>query len=593
MTEAVPFAAVPAGLGRALEDKGFTELTQVQNAVLAPELASRDLRITSQTGSGKTVAIGFVLAKALEGISQEPAERANTASPRVLLIAPTRELAQQIGRELSWLYRPLDARVGVVTGGTNLGLDFRLFRDQPHVLVGTPGRLVDHIERGSLDLSKVRAAVLDEADEMLDMGFRDELTAILDATPETRETHMVSATMPREVLRLAKRYQRDAASVQGTRAGAANADITHVAHLVKPQERLAALINLLLAEPDRRTLVFVRTRNATNEIANSLKGLGFSAGALSGEMGQRERNAMLSAFRSNAVRIVVATDVAARGLDIEDVAQVVHLDLPENPDVLTHRSGRTGRAGNKGTSISLVPRNAQPRFEQHARRAGMTINWRPVPTAKSIRAAADKRLVGELVAEMASEGDVGESSVGDERHRQLAKQLLDGAGAAEVVAALLSRLDQAGPCEPRQVQDVAPMAARDRSSRNDRGPSKGRGRGGERHRGSFTTFHVSWGTHGGANPSRLLAMVCRRGDVRGQHIGAIRIGPHRSVVDVASHLAEDFARAAREPDLRNPKIKIRLWTPPNESGKQGRPTKHPRPGRPTGRPTGRNARSAR
>ncbi len=548
MTQEVPFATVPAGLGRALDNRGFTELTQVQEAVLAPELASRDLRISSQTGSGKTVAIGFVLASALEGIEPKP-RRAPAARPRVLLIAPTRELASQIARELAWLFRPLGAHVAVVTGGTSISRDFQLLRDQPHVLVGTPGRLVDHLDRDSLDLSQVRAVVLDEADEMLDMGFRDDLTRILDDTPEDRRTHMMSATLPREVLRLANRYQRDAVAVQGTRAGVANADIAHIGHVIRPHDRLPALINLLLAQPDRRTLVFVRTRSATSEIANALIGNGFSAGALSGEMGQRERNAMLDAFRRNTVRIVVATDVAARGLDIHDVAQVIHMDLPENPDVLTHRSGRTGRAGNKGTSIALVPRGARHRFEHYLRRTGITMTWAPVPTAKTIRDAADARLVTEI----------GATRVDDPEARALAETLLDGADPADVVAALLTRSDHAGPCSPRNVQEVSAAAPR----KHD-GP---RSRGRNDRDGAFTPFHVSWGASAGASPSRLLAMVCRRGGVRSQHIGAIRIGPHRSVVDVASNLADEFARATQQPDARNPKVKIRPWNPPAHRGR--------------------------
>jgi len=538
VTEEVPFAAVPASLGRALHDRGFTELTQVQEAVLAPELASRDLRISSQTGSGKTVAIGFVLAAALEGIEPNRG-RAREARPRVLLIAPTRELAQQIASELAWLYRGLRARVAVVTGGTSVGRDFKLLGDNPHVLVGTPGRLVDHLDRKSLDLAQVRAVVLDEADEMLDMGFRDDLTRILDSTPETRRTHLMSATLPREVLRLADRYQRDPVRVLGTRAGAAHADIAYIGHVVRASDRLGALINLLLAEPERRTLVFVRTRAATLEIATALIGHGFSAGALSGDMGQRERNAMLDAFRRNAVRTLVATDVAGRGLDIQDVAQVIQLDLPENPEVLTHRSGRTGRAGNKGTSIALVPPGARRRFEEQVRRAGINMSWRPVPSAVTIRAAADARLVDEVRA----------TSVDYPRIRALAETLLDGVDPADLVAALLSHVDHAGPCAPQTVREIAPATPRrDRAARNKRD-------------GAYTPFHVSWGAKSGASPSRLLAMVCRRGDVRSQHIGAIRIGPNRSVVEVASQVADQFARAARHPDARHPKLKVCRWNP--------------------------------
>ncbi len=539
MTSDVPFAAVPEPLAAALQSRGFTSLTAVQQAVLDPELVGRDLRISSRTGSGKTVAIGLVLASALEDLESPQGRQA--ARPRVLLIAPTRELAAQIAGELSWLYQPLGVRVVSVTGGTPFGGDVRALREQPQVVVGTPGRLVDHLDRGTLDLWGVRAAVLDEADEMLDMGFAEDLAKILDVTAAERRTHLVSATLPREVLGLADRYQRDAVAVQGTSMGAAHEDIEHVGHLVRGSDRLPALINLLLAAPESRTLVFVRTRAATTEIATALAARGFSATALSGEMGQRERTATLEAFRADAVRIVVATDVAARGLDIADVTQVVHFDLPENPEVLTHRSGRTGRAGNKGTSVALVPVAAQRRFEHHLRRAGIRLSWRPVPTAAEIHALADARLLSEL----------SDAPPADARLRALADALLADADPAAVVASLLARGTHTGPCAPCSLQTPSPAAGRDRRPAGREHTPRGSG--------SFTPFHVSWGARSGANPSRVLAMVCRRGDVRSKDIGAIRIGENRTVVEVATHLAAQFERAAGRPDSRNPKLKIRPW----------------------------------
>jgi ATP-dependent RNA helicase DeaD len=348
------------------------------------------------------------------------------------------------------------------------------------------------------------------------------------------------------VLRLANQYQRDPARVQTGRAGAAHADIEHVGHTVRPSDRLAALINLLLAEPEQRTLVFVRTRATASDLASELTQHGFSAGAMSGELDQRQRNAMLDAFRSGAVRIVVATDVAARGLDIDDVGQVVHFDLPTNAETFTHRSGRTGRAGNKGTSIALVPPNARQRFDQHLRRAGIVLLWRQLPSPASIRAAADARLAAAIES----------TRVEDPRLRELAAQLLDGADPADVVAALLSRVDHAGPCAPRDVREATPP----RRTHATTAPRRPRSPGDHASHGksdeSFTPFHITWGARAGANPSRVLAMVCRRGGVRSQHIGRIHIGPRQSIVGVASHLADEFARAARKPDPRNPNVKI-------------------------------------
>ena len=582
MYEDMPFADVPEGLAGALEAQGFTELTAVQKAVLAPGLSNRDLRISSQTGSGKTVAIGFVLAPALSGLEasaeRAAARAAGAARPRALLVAPTRELAAQIGRELSWLYASLRLRIAVVTGGTSITGDLRTLRNGPQVLIGTPGRLRDHLERGALDLSETRAVVLDEADEMLDMGFRDDLEMILDQTPADRGTHLMSATFPQEVLGLARRYQRDAVHVEGTAAGVANHDISHVGMMVRPDDRLDALVNVLLAAPGERTLIFVRTRVSAASLAADLAACGFSIAALSGDMGQRERTATLHSFAVGAVQGLVATDVAARGLDMRDVTRVIHFDLPETSEGLVHRSGRTGRAGNKGTSIAFVTPMAQRRASSLFRNARVRTTWQPVPTPEQIRSAADARLLAEVAAE--SRGDAGASVVGDaaedrgeavvsrgsgnehdQRTRALAHELLASCDAVDVVAALLARSRHAGPCEPRVVRALPSHAggAGGRDARPGRGPRAAGPARPERHRdeGSFTSFSVSWGASHGANPSRLLAMVCRRGGVRSNSIGAIRVGEHRSTVDVASHVADDFAAAARHPDARNPAVTIR------------------------------------
>ena len=541
MNQAVPISAVPHGLAAALETKGFSELTTVQQAVIDPALAGRDLRMSSQTGSGKTVAIGIVLA---EHVVDAPRARGE-AAPSVLVIAPTRELAAQIGTELGWLYRGLGTYITVLTGGTNMGRDFAALARGPQVLIATPGRLLDHPRRGSIRLDAVRAVVLDEADQMLDMGFREELEGILDQTPSDRRTHLVSATLPREVLALANRYQRNPASVHGTEPGAANDDIDHVGHLVRSQDKVGALINLLLAAPDQRMLVFVRTRLATSELALELSSSGFSAASLSGDMGQRERTATLEAFRSNAVRVLVATDVAARGLDIADVSHVVHFDPPENSEAFTHRSGRTGRAGNKGTSVLFVPPAGRRWVEQLLRRADVQLSWQAIPTPEQIRTAADDRLVGRLA---------GGVDVVDPRMQVVAKRLLENADAVDVVAALLQQSDHVGPCQPRTVQPITPDRHTSRPAHGAHGGSRP-----ARGQQSFTAFHISWGGDHGANPSRLLALVCRRGGVPGSTIGAIRISKDYSMVEVANGVAEKFERAASRVDHRNPRVKIRPW----------------------------------
>ncbi|MDP6386643.1 MAG: DEAD/DEAH box helicase, partial [Planctomycetota bacterium] len=336
------FRAVPASLRGALESRGFTELTPVQEAVLAAEADGRDLQISSQTGSGKTVALGFVLAPAL---SNERVGR----GPQALIIVPTRELAAQVCEELRWLLQDLkDTQVISVTGGTPVYRDRQTLARKPRVLVGTPGRLLDHIKSGTLQLGGVRELVLDEADQMLDMGFREDLEAILDATEEPRRTHMVSATFPDAALRLAKRYQHNPFSIEGTRLGAANENITHEGYLVRHGERYDALVHLLLQAEGERVLVFVERRLEALEVAERLADDGFAAQPLSGELVQAQRDRTLAAFRSGRAPVLVATAVAARGLDVPDVGLVIHSTPPLNSEIYTHRSGRTGRAGKQG-----------------------------------------------------------------------------------------------------------------------------------------------------------------------------------------------------------------------------------------------------
>jgi ATP-dependent RNA helicase DeaD len=531
MSEEVTFPGLAPNLAEALRARGFTALTAVQERVLEPSLADRDLRISSQTGSGKTLAVGFVLAPLVEGAREL----------RALLIAPTRELAAQLGRELSWLYEPLGAKVVVVAGGANPRDEVRALQTRPAVVVATPGRLIDHMERGAIDPSTVRALVLDEADQLLDLGFRDELEAIVSKLPEERRTHLVSATFSREVLALAERYQGEAVRVEGSTPGAFNADITHVAHVVRPSDTLSALINILLMAPDERALLFVRTRADAADLAECLTRAGFFSLPLSGELEQRERNKTLEAFRSGAVWTLVATDVAARGLDIPDVARVIHVDPPTDVEGFTHRSGRTGRAGQQGTSIMLVPPAARERVRNVLRRARVEPQWCQVPTPDEVHAAADDRLIAELTAAPA-ESD----------HRELAERLVaeHAADPARLVAALLTRAGHGGPCEPHDVAPVEREAPR--APRSD-----------------FVAFRINWGLEHGADPRRLLAMVCRRGRIRGDQVGAIRIFDEESTFEVVGAVASDFAYAAKRRDPRDARVFIEALRPERRGPARG------------------------
>ena len=550
MSEEAPFDLVGAPLADALTRHGFTAFTSVQQAVLDKALADRDLRISSQTGSGKTVAVGLILADMIAAKAHEKQPMTGPACPLVLYLAPTRELATQVRHELSWLLKSVAASVECVIGGTSMGKEIRALQRRPAVIVGTPGRMLDHLERGTISPSAIHTVVIDEADQMLDMGFREELEGILDKTPKERRTHMISATFPREVNALAARYQQNAVHVAGTALGEANADIDHVAHMVHVTERNAALVNVLLMAADERTLVFVRTRADAADLSDHLGQLGFSALALHGDLEQGERTRRLNAFRSDAIDILVATDVAARGLDVPDVGRVIHADPPTDADVYTHRSGRTGRAGNKGISIILVPPRAAMQVRSFFSAARVEAAWRPVPTPEQVRRAADQKLRAALEHELATPQEGAPL-------RSMAEALLTDRDPVDVVTSLLTRARRAGPCEP---MTVTPIAAR-----NPVRPKM------ERHNGTFVPFRVNFGTAHGADARRLLAMVCRRGGIRGFQVGAIRIGDRQSTFEVASDVAKVFAMAVRRPDPRAPQVRIEaLHAAPTPKSKPAR-----------------------
>jgi ATP-dependent RNA helicase DeaD len=536
------FSALSPALSAALESRGFSTLTPIQQAVLAPDHCGRDLRLFSQTGSGKTVAVGLVLAPELARISGERAAATATgrAAPAAILIAPTRELAAQLARELTWLFQPIGASVCPVTGGTSFSQEIRALRQSPLVVVGTPGRLRDHLERGTIDPSQVIAAVLDEADQMLDLGFREDLEAILGTMPEERRTHLVAATFSREVRALADRYQRDAVVIEGTKPGEANIDIAHVAHLVRPEERDAAVINLLLLlAPGERTLIFVRTREGAADLADRIADAGFSALSLSGELEQRERTRTLEAFRSGKVTTLVATDVAARGLDIMDVNRVIHADPPGDAETFIHRSGRTGRAGRKGTSVVLVPPVAREYVNRLFRSARVTASWTPAPTPEDVLREADERLRAELTAPAVD--------AANGRLEALAEVLLRDADPKALVTALLSRIQHTGPTAPLPLTPIALPAPRAvKPQRDSMKPT-----------GSFVPFQITWGGRHGADARRLLALVCRRGEIQSNQVGAIRVGDFISTVEVASPVADAFARLVKRPDERDPRIRIK------------------------------------
>jgi ATP-dependent RNA helicase DeaD len=317
--------------------------------------------------------------------------------PLALIIAPTRELALQVSRELMWLYGT-GGRIATCVGGMDASKERRNLSHGAHIVVGTPGRLKDHLERGALDLSALKVVVLDEADEMLDMGFREDLEAILDETPSERRTLLFSATMPKPIVSLAKRYQRDALRISTVGEDRGHGDIVYQAVTVSPSDIEHAVINLLRLHEAETAMLFCATRDNVRHLHATLVERGFSAVALSGEHSQAERNHALQALRDRRARVCVATDVASRGIDLPSLSLVIHVELPRDAETLQHRSGRTGRAGKKGTAVLIVPYPRRRRVEQVLKGARIECEWINAPTPEDIRANDRERLIAALLA---------------------------------------------------------------------------------------------------------------------------------------------------------------------------------------------------
>ena len=503
---------VDGPLGLALKKREYSELTPVQAAVIAPELKNADMLVSAQTGSGKTVAFGL----ALEPTLLEGKERFSRAdAPMALIIAPTRELALQVKRELEWLFASTSAIFASCVGGMDMRTERRNLSRGAHIVVGTPGRLRDHIERGSLDMTGMRAVVLDEADEMLDLGFRDDLEFILDAAPVERRTLMFSATVPRSIANMAKRYQRDAVRLTTTNDKKQHLDIEYKAFSVAAKDRENAIINVLRFYEAKNTIVFCNTRATVNHMTARFANRGFSVVALSGELSQSQRTHALQSMRDGRARVCIATDVAARGIDLPNLELVVHADLPKNRESLLHRSGRTGRAGRKGVSALIVPHNARRRTERLLDSASVKADWAKPPSVEDVLGRDNQRIM---------EDPVFVEPVGEDEKDFVAE--LMSRHQPEQVAVALMRLYRAAHSAPEELLDVPHQDSKPDNRRADFS--------------SGVWFSVSVGRKDNAEPRWLLPMLCRAGGITKTEIGAIRIEQNETFVELSGDCVEGF-----------------------------------------------------
>jgi ATP-dependent RNA helicase DeaD len=508
---------VKQALADALKKRGYDTLTPVQLAVTAPELAQADLLVSAQTGSGKTVGFGLAIGDSLLGIN-EVFDRAS--HPLALVIAPTRELALQVKRELQWLYGEAQVTMASCVGGMDMRDERRALARGAHIVVATPGRLRDHIMRGSIDLSELRAVVLDEADEMLDLGFKEDLEFILGHAPEMRRTLMFSATVPKSIATLAKSYQRDAQRVSTVAEKSQHTDIEYRALNVAARDMENAIINVLRFYEAPNALVFANTRVMVNRLTTRLSNRGFSVVSLSGELSQAERSHALQAMRDGRARICVATDVAARGIDLPNLDLVVHAELPSNFETLMHRSGRTGRAGRKGISALIVPPSVRRKAERILQGAKVKAEWTVPPSAEEVTAKDRARLLEDPAwhEEISATDQVA------------VDELLSHFSPAQVAAAFL-RVYTAKQSAPEELLAVDAREAKEAKPRRvaDFGPT--------------VWFSIPGGRASGTLPGRLLPMICNAGGLTKHDIGAIKIHPDASFFEVKLSSVEGFKKA--------------------------------------------------
>ena len=494
----------------ALDARGYDTLTPVQEAVLNPGYVGADLLVSAQTGSGKTLGFGLAIAPTiLEDETFGPA-----GAPLALVIAPTRELALQVKRELAWLYEKAGVVMASTVGGMDMRDERRALERGAHIVVATPGRLRDHIMRNSIDLSQCRAVILDEADEMLDLGFREDLEFILGEAPEDRQTLLFSATVPPQIAKLAKSYQRDAIRVVTKSETSQHADIAYRAMLVNDRDTDNAVINTLRYYEAPNAIVFANTRAMVNRLTTRLSNRGFQVVALSGELSQTERTHALQAMRDGRAQVCVATDVAARGIDLPNLDLVVHAELPSNHETLLHRSGRTGRAGRKGVSALIVTPKVRKKAERILAMAKLKSDWGSAPSADEVLERDEDRMFAD---------PMWQTPIGESEESVVARLVSEKT--PEQVAVAYLRLFREQHTAPEELSD--PDAKPEK--REEFGPS--------------VWFAVSGGRAAEAEPRRILPMVCGAGDLSKDDIGAIRIQQDHSLVQIRESSVARFLNA--------------------------------------------------
>jgi ATP-dependent RNA helicase DeaD len=545
--------ALPEPLQRALADVGYETPTPIQAQAIPPLLEGRDLLGVAQTGTGKTAAFVLPLLGHLDLTAR---------TPQLLVLTPTRELAVQVAEAVKVYGRYLKGlRILPVYGGQGMGYQLKQLERGVHVVVGTPGRVLDHLKRGTLVLDGLAAAVLDEADEMLRMGFLDEVTEILDAAPAERQTALFSATMPPVIRGIAERAMQDPVSVEVASKTRTVETVRQRAWQVRGASKLEALTRILQAEDIDGVLVFARTKNATAEISERLEARGFASACLNGDMNQAMRERTVDRFKEGKIDVLVATDVAARGLDVERISHVINHDIPWDTESYVHRIGRTGRAGRTGEAILFFTHRERRMLHNIQRNTRQKFEMMRLPTRQDISLQRVERFKQEVGAVLEGEdlGDFQELVAQLQKESQV--DLIDLAAGLAFLAQKERPLDLGAPDEP-----PPPPAREARETRETRKP-----RG-----GNLSGYKVQVGREHGLRPGNLVGALTNEGGLSPGDIGRIEMRGAYSFVELPADLDDDDLFRLGDLVVQGERIQVRPAEMPNRKRFPGapRPSRH-------------------
>lgn len=512
-------------VARAINEMGFEEPTPIQELTIPHALEGRDIIGQAQTGTGKTASFGIpIIEKNFSG-----------KKPAALIIEPTRELAIQVSEELGQLAKYRKCSVLTVYGGASIVEQMKALRQGTNIIVGTPGRIIDHLTRGTLSVGNVSTVVLDEADEMLDMGFIADIEKILEMTPSSRQTMLYSATMPPEILKIAKKYMRDPLKIAINVKDVIAPKIKQVFYEVLERDKPEVLRRLLDVESPERTLIFCHTKREVDDVSARLQKLGYNSGALHGDFTQSHREDIMGKFREGMVDILVATDVAGRGIDIENISHVINYSIPQNPEGYVHRIGRTGRAGRTGIAVTFVTPREYRQLQLIERIARTKLSRQEIPSAAEVRKARQRQIKADL-------SDVIEKG----KHRTymaIIRELAESADIEELGAAALSMAF--GSMEVPELAKRQPRPAGEKRIEQSGMAERG-----------MTRLFMTLGRKDKIQTAEILKAIAVEAGIPGKRVGRIDIMDNFTFFEVPSEIVEKVLLAMNRAVIRGKKVTV-------------------------------------